>query len=280
MNKDIEASNMPKEIVDIPLSEIEVSNLNVRKEGASFDIDDLAESIRIMGLLQPVLLMEKHGKGKYQLIVGQRRFLAHKKLKAKTIRAMVVKELSNNDAMIRSLVENVHRIELNHADAAKATTELYRRFGEDIKKVSKATGLSAYRIRQYVDIEALASEKTKKKLKAGNVTPTDVQRTLKAAQGNISKADNLLDLMDKYKPDKHQKNRLVEIGMSKPNASAKDIFDEALEPHVEESVMVPLPSRLRSALKQATKDLKKEAAEIATEALEHWLERNGYLQNH
>ncbi len=265
------------EIVPIELSKVRVSDLNVRKMGADKDLDDLAASIKAVGLVQPVVVMKESGKDRYQLIVGQRRYLAHQKLGRKTVPAIVIDPLDRDDALIRSLVENVHRVELNHADAARAATTLYKRLGKDVKKVCGATGLSARRVRQYVKIEELASEKTKKKLQAGKVEPADVQRTLEAARGNIDKADELLDMMRKYKLDKHQKARLVEIGEAHADASAKTIFDEALKPRLEASVIVPLPTRLKDGLARAAKKLRMRWEEVAAEALEYWLQSNGYL---
>jgi len=272
------SSDTPQEIVPLDMSKIDVSDLNVRKHGADQDLDDLADSIRVVGLVQPVVVMRQPGKDRYQLIVGQRRFLAHKKLREKTIPAIVIDPLSEEDALIRSLVENVHRVDLNHADAARAATELYKRLDKNVKAVSKATGLSPRRVRQYVKIEALASDKIRCKLNDKKVAPRDVQRALEAAHGNIGKAEDLLDLMEKYKMDKHQKARLVEIGEASTGASAKTIFKEALKPRIEESVTVPLPTKLRNGLAHAAKKLEMTWEEVAAEALEYWLQKNGYLE--
>jgi len=264
-------------IVPVDMSKIEVSDSNVRKGGAEQDLDDLASSIEVVGLVQPVVVMKQPRKDAYKLIVGQRRYLAYQKLGRKTIPAVVTEPLDEDQALIRSLVENVHRVDLNHADAARAATLLYTHLGRDIKKVSRATGLSPRRVRQYVKIEELASKKTKQKLQAKKVTPADVQRALQAARGNSDKADELLEMMGKYKLDRHQKARLVEIGEEHPGASAKTIFNEALKPRVEASVLVPLPTRLQEGLDRAAKNLRLSWEEVAAEALEYWLERNGYL---
>ena len=262
-------------IEPIPVSKIDISELNVRKQGAEKDIEELADSIKAVGLQQPIVV--KKNNGRFDLIVGQRRLLAYRRLEEKTIPAIVLEHLDENTALIRSLVENVHRLELNHADAARATTELFRQFGRDVKKVKRVTGLSLQRIRQYVDIELLASSETKRKLKAGTVEPADVQRTLQAAKGNIQKADEMLEMMKKYKLDKHQKGRLVEFGEENPGWSAKKIIAEAIKPRVETTVLVPLSQKIQKSLQRAVDEFRKGPDEIAMEALEHWLKRNGFL---
>jgi len=260
----------------IELDRIRVSDHNVRKKGTSQEVDELAQSIKAVGLIQPVEVTKRPG-GQYDLIVGQRRYLAHKKLGRKTIRAQVFDKLNRDAAMIRSLVENVHRVELNHADAAKAATVLYKRFGRDIERVCEVTGLSPRRIRQYVYIDELASEKTKQRLRQRKVEPVDVQRTIRAAKGNIEKADELLEAMQKYKLDKYQKGRLVEYGEEHPGWPARKIVEESLKPRIEKSVVVPLSPKLREGLQRAVDSRHKGPDEITLEALEHWLSRNGYL---
>lgn len=273
VNKTI--SNKPVE--PIKLSKIEVSDLNVRKLGADQELNELADSIKAVGLIQPVVVMKRPKEDKFDLIVGQRRYLAHRKLNRNVIPALVIDRLNQNDALIRSLVENVHRTELNHVDAAKATTTLYRKYGKNVKKVSRITGLSPQRVRQYVEIEEQASTKTKRKLRERKVKPADVQRVIRAAQGNIEKADEMLDMMEEYNLDKYQKGRLVEYGEDHPKWSAAKIIQESIKPRVEKSVVVPLSPRLRDGLQRAVDERRRTPDEITTEALEHWLKVNMYL---
>lgn len=278
VSRTIQSEEIAK-VVPIKLSKIEVSDWNVRKQGVKQDIDELADSIKaVEGLIQPVKVMKKDG-DRFELIVGQRRFLAYKKLGWPTIPAIVIDKLGRKDAMIHSLVENVHRKQLNHADAAEATTNLYKSFNKDvaIEKVHRITGLSHKRIRQYVYIQELASEKTKQKLREGKVKPADVQRALRAAQGNIKKADEMLEMMKKYDLDKHQKARMIEYGESNIDWSTKRIVEESVKPRVEESVIVPLPPRIRKGLQRAVDSLQRGPDEITAEVLEQWLEQNEYL---
>ncbi|MDO9566886.1 MAG: ParB N-terminal domain-containing protein, partial [Candidatus Desulfaltia sp.] len=64
-------------IHDVKIAQISVSKLNVRVENATTGIDELAASIKKHGLLQPVVLLGSYGTPPYELIAGQRRFLAH-----------------------------------------------------------------------------------------------------------------------------------------------------------------------------------------------------------
>ena len=91
------------EIREINLADIKVSEFNTRKDlGAGTEdtsLDDLANSIQEKGLLNPIMVRKREN-GKYDLIVGQRRFLACKKIDLKTIPSIIRDELNDTDATI------------------------------------------------------------------------------------------------------------------------------------------------------------------------------------
>lgn len=266
-------------IFEVPLKDISISRDNVRLHDPDRDLEELAASIRRHGLLQPVVLLGEHGKPPYKLISGQRRYLAHQKfLKAKSIKAVFIGKLDRTQAIVRSLVENLQRVELEYVDTAKAVTELYTTFNKDERKVQSETGLSLRRIREYILVDAQATPKMKGLLKKGVISPSDVKRALRAAQDNIKKAEELLDLIVKYQPTSHQKRRIVQYGEQDKAASAKQLIDEALKPHIEENIVISLPDELRSALLAATKKMSMEPEELAAHILTDWLTSQGFAK--
>src|ERR1039458_6993388 len=137
-----------EEIYSIPLKDIKISEDNVRLSDPTKDLEELAASIEKHGLLQPVVLLGKFGQPPYELISGQRRFLAHQKiLKWPEIRAVFAGKLSKTDAVVRSLVENLQRRDLDYADTARAVTYLYQQYGKNDRKVQTQTGLSLRKVR-------------------------------------------------------------------------------------------------------------------------------------
>ena len=172
---------------------------------------------------------------------------------------------------MRSLVENLQRVELEYVDTAEAITTLYNKFDGDEDRVQKDTGLSIRKIREYVLIEAQASTKMKALIKAGKVSASHVKRALRAAQDNIKKAEELLDLIIKYQPTSHQKRRVVQYGEKDKKATAKSIIDAALKPHIEENIVISLPESVRSGLLLATKKMAMEPEELASQVLRNHL---------
>lgn len=266
-------------IHDINLEDITISDCNVRKDPNNVrrDLDKLAASIKENGLIQPVVLLGKHGKPPYELIAGQRRFLAHQKLEMETIPALFTGKITDTNAALLSLIENLQSVDLNYADTADAITRLYEECDKDARKVQRITGLAIQTVREYLTIESQASRKMKKLLREKKIKKVDVKRALRAAQGEIRKAEELLDYMCEYPLTQHQKKRIVEYGTQHKGASAETIIETAIEPRVEENILVRLREDVRQGLEKATKTLDQDAEEIVAEVLHAWLFEQGFI---
>jgi ParB/RepB/Spo0J family partition protein len=264
-------------IYDIPLEHIDVSDLNVRRQGQFTDIDELKASIKKHGLLQPVVLLGEIGNPKYKLISGQRRLIAHQQLGEKTIRAVFERDLTPTEITIHSLVENMQRLDLDYVDTAKAITDLYKTFGNDERKVADETGLSLRKVRDFLSIDAIATPNMKKLLSEGKVTPADAKRAIRASAGNADKAAKLLELMTGFKPTTSQKKRIVFYGEKDPGASADAIYARAVAPHIEETIVVSLPGDIKEAVRLAMEKMELDAEEFAIRAIREWLHEKGFL---
>jgi ParB family chromosome partitioning protein len=265
-------------IYEIDLDEIAISSANVRHSDPRLELDELADSIKKHGLLQPVVLLGEHGHPRYKLISGQRRYLAHKLLGKDKIRVVFAGRMNKTQAVVRSLVENLQRVELDYADTAHAITELYKDFGRDERRVSRETGLSVRKIREYVQIEAQATPKIKARIQSGRISPTDVKRALRAAQGDPDKAEEIVDLIIELKPTKHEKNRIASYGEQSKSSSAKHIMKEAMKTHVEVTIIISLSEDVRKALLKATKKLSMEPEDLASKVLSDWLNAQGFFR--
>ena len=277
MTKILDAEKPLTQIHDIPLTDIQISDDNVRHSDPTKKLEELADSIKKHGLLQPVVLSGEYGSPPYELISGQRRFLAHQTILHRTsIRAVFAGKLTKPEAIIRSLVENLQRLDLSYDDTAKAVTYLYEKFKRDERAVQRETGLSLRTVRDFILIEARATPGIKKLLSQKKVSPADVKRAIRAAQDNMKKAEALVDLIVKNKPTAHQKRRLVAVGERQKGASAETIFNEAGKPQVEQSMVVSLPDEIVQALAKATKSMALEPEELAIKVLGDWLRAQGF----
>jgi len=144
----------------IEIDKIIISGFNTRKdlEAGTEDssIDNLAESISKQGLLSPPTVRQNGDR--YELVAGQRRYLACRKLGWKTIPCFVRNDLSDEDATAVSLVENVHRAEMNPIDKADALQTLLRHHKNNFGKVADETGIGVQTIRRYIALLKLPEE--------------------------------------------------------------------------------------------------------------------------
>lgn len=110
---------------EIAVGAVEPSPYQARRDISAEQLNELAESIRSEGLLQPIVV-RKHG-DKFQLIAGERRWRAFQILKIKTIPARVV-EASNASSAALGLIENLQREGLNPVEEAYGYASLIRDF--------------------------------------------------------------------------------------------------------------------------------------------------------
>jgi len=95
---------------DIKLSNLIIGKGPVRTRDVGEGIEELAHSIRTIGLLQPILVCPAGKRGKYYIIAGQRRFLAYRLLRKKKIIAGVLAgRIDDTMAKVYSLTENLVR---------------------------------------------------------------------------------------------------------------------------------------------------------------------------
>jgi ParB family chromosome partitioning protein len=161
-------------VKDIPLHAVEVSEFNTREDlldgQHDSSVEDLARSIERQGLLSPITVLAKPD-GRYALIAGQRRLLACKHLGWSAIPAIVREDITGADATAISLVENVHRADMNPRDKAAAFKALLDKFG-DLQTVHRETGVGLQTIRKYIQLLALAPE-LQERLAAGEAKNTE-----------------------------------------------------------------------------------------------------------
>ena len=147
------------EVRDIPLAEIRISEFNARKDLSAgtedADIGELADSIRERGLLSPITV--RHDNGGFELIAGQRRFLACRQLGMPSLSAIVRDDLDDTDATIISLVENVHRADMSPIDKARAYERIHHRYGS-YTEVARQAGVSTQTVRRYLSLLNLEPE--------------------------------------------------------------------------------------------------------------------------
>src|SRR5438552_3518111 len=146
------------EVKELPMSDLVIGKGQVRLSDVGKGIDELAASIDKIGQLEPIVVAPSSEKGKFEILTGQRRFLACKQLKKDKILACILEErVDEIEAKVISLTENLLRLDINRKDLIDACTMLYRKYGS-IKDVASETGLPYNEVRLYVRYDRLKPE--------------------------------------------------------------------------------------------------------------------------
>lgn len=139
------------------MNQIKVSSINTRKDLISgtdeVSLDDLAKSIKKFGLLNPILVL-KNG-NQYEVIAGQRRFLAFQKINLKNIPCIIKENIDTSEAISLSLIENVQRSDMSAMDKCSAYKQLLQKV-KDIEELSDYVGVSSITIKKYLALDNLS----------------------------------------------------------------------------------------------------------------------------
>lgn len=158
-----------KEIDQIQLIDIDKITISLDNPRKNFDmegIESLAESIKLYGVLQPLVLI-KEGDN-YKIVAGERRYRAAKIADLKQVPA-IIKELTNKDKDMISMVENIQREDLNPFEEAMAYVNIMDDYSLTQQELSNIIGKSRTYIANMVRLINL-DEKTISELEKGSIT--------------------------------------------------------------------------------------------------------------
>lgn len=170
-----ESEPTTERVLAIDIDKIEPNPFQPRKEISGEKIKELAQSIKASGLIQPVVV-RRAGEG-YQLVVGERRYLACKELGWQKISA-AVKVLSDNDMATVALIENLQRENLNYIEEALGYVSLMKNFSMTQENLAKRLGKSQSTIANKIRLLKL-SDKIRKLLMDNGLTERHARALLK-----------------------------------------------------------------------------------------------------
>jgi ParB family chromosome partitioning protein len=141
---------------EIAVDSIDPNPYQTRRRINEAALEELAESIRASGVVQPVVLRPA-ANGRYQLVAGERRWHASKRAGKTTIPA-VVRQISNEQAMEITIIENLQREDLNPVEQARAFERLSREFGMTQEQIATRTGKDRASIANFIRLLKLPEE--------------------------------------------------------------------------------------------------------------------------
>lgn len=176
-------SEVQEAVVEIPLQAIRPNPHQPRRRFDETALKELAASIKVSGLLEPVIVRYGQQEGEFELVVGERRLRACKLLEAATIPA-IVRDYSAEESRELVLVENLQREDLNPMEEARALEGLLELYGDNVVQVADQMGKTEQHVRNRVGLLTL---------------PDAVQQMVEDGVLNVGQAEAIVELGDEKK---------------------------------------------------------------------------------
>lgn len=181
-----------EKLCELPVELIQRGKYQPRREMDPEALEDLANSIRAQGIIQPIVVRHIMG-GRYEIVAGERRWRAAQLAGLTEIPALI-KDIPDEAAVAIALIENIQRESLNPIEEAAALQRLLEEFSMTHQQVADAVGKSRASVTNLLRLLALADE-VKTMLEHGDIEmgharallslPTSLQ--IEAAQNIINK---------------------------------------------------------------------------------------------
>ena len=206
-----------EELKIIQLSEIQKNPYQPRKDFSEEKIQELAQSIKENGLIQPIIVRQSPVIG-YEILAGERRYRASIVAGLSEV-PVIVKNLSDQDMMVHSIIENLQREDLNPVDEAKAYQSLIDK-GFTHADIAEKMGKSRPYITNLVRLLNL-SPSILKEVESGRLSQAHARLLI-----NLSKKDqeNLLKRIQEEDLSVRQVERLLQEKKQEKKIREKDFF--------------------------------------------------------
>lgn len=126
------------QVQEIPIAAIVPNTFQPRTQFDQEALDDLAASVKAHGILQPIMVRPS-GKGRYELVAGERRFRAAELAGLSRV-PVIVREISDEESLTVALIENIQREDLNAIETARGYRQLLDQFHVSQTELARALG--------------------------------------------------------------------------------------------------------------------------------------------
>ena len=153
---------------EIPIDLIRPNSAQPRRNFRESELQELADSIREHGIIQPVILRAEQGKEGFQIVAGERRWRAAQLAGLHALPA-IVRELDDRQLLELAIIENVQRVDLDAVEEARGYTQLIESFGYTQEQLARTIGKSRSHVANTMRLLALP-EPVLEMLRAGTLT--------------------------------------------------------------------------------------------------------------
>ncbi len=237
VNVDILSTDSKDAVIELKINEVEPNINQPRKNFDDEKLIELADSIKEHGVIQPIIVTKKDND--YQIIAGERRWRASKKIGLKTIPA-IVRSYDDKKTREVSLIENIQRENLNPLETAKAIKELMDEHNMTQEDVSKSLGRSRSSIANTLRILNL-DERVQEMIQMGKISEGHA-RTIASIDNPAKQYKFALDIINSELSVRDAENYIKE------NKSAQKTKAKSKQKGKFEIITKDIEERLKQAL--------------------------------
>ena len=224
---------------EIPLELIDPNPFQTRSQVNPEQLSELAASIAANGVVQPVLVRPLAG-GRFQLIAGERRWRASQIAGKKTVPA-ILRQVSDEQAMEITIVENLQRADLNPMEQARAFERLSREFHMTQEQMAQRTGKDRATVSNFIRLLKL---------------PSTVQDRVESGELTFGHARALLAFEHAEEIEKAAR-RIVSFSLSvrQTESYIQGLIDPSRKPKKEPKAAPPVDANVRDAQERLQRSL-------------------------
>jgi ParB family chromosome partitioning protein len=210
--------NKTLEVLYLPVDAIRPNPYQPRKTFDMENLEELAESIKVYGVLQPIMVRVV-GNNSYELVAGERRLRASKLAGLKEVPAIVI-NVHDQDSAVLSLIENLQRENLNFIEEAQAYYNLINDHNLTQEQLAKILGKNQSTIANKLRILKLSKE-IQEKLLENNLTERHARALLRLPDEELQK--KVLETVIKKKLNVSQTEKLVQEMIDRITKNPKEL---------------------------------------------------------
>jgi ParB family chromosome partitioning protein len=190
----------------LPIAFLKPNPNQPRKTFAESELEDLSNSIREKGIIQPILVRPVKGiSDTYEIVAGERRWRAAQRAKLHDV-PVVVREMEDGEALELAIVENVQRADLNAIEEAAAYQELIARFQYTQEKIAQEVGKSRSHVANTIRLLKLP-DSVQAMLREGKLTAGHA-RTLIGAPDAEARAKAIVEAELNVREAEHRSDKI------------------------------------------------------------------------
>ena len=230
---------------DIELKKIQPNRLNPRLEFTKAGLDELADSIKQVGIVEPIIV--RPSDDGYEVVVGERRYRAAQQAGMETVPA-IIRDITDGEVIELNLIENIQREDLSDVEKGNCCVELMKRLPESfptMATIAQRVGVSEELVSQWIqttripkEIQPLISptERRRELIPKGYIsadTARVIQRQIKEPEKQIELAKTFA----KRPAPVRQVRQIIKAVAKEPEKPIQEVFRETVE---EAPIFLPL----------------------------------------